>query len=227
MEAILPPWDSYVLNKILFIEHKGSHLPFRTEKVIRVRMYEQDANILYHLNWYWSGLSPEKQDEIFNIYTTIHGLLSREPDTTFENLPLQHAIRDLIALHPIADLHEWIIKPGVIRWPDESEIPRDFDQAAQAKYTKDKNFVYGDYQDLMAFVLQVRTLTPVWGEFLSQHDKAISNTYRDMVALQLASESNLDESPGYKKLARFVDAMVASRATLSTSGALEYISRVD
>ncbi len=227
LAVIILPYDRYVLDSVVYVTYKGSHLMFRTNKVIRVRMYEQDPEIFTHLNWFWSGLSEERQEAIFNVYSTIHGLLARDPDTTFENLPLAHAIRDLIALHPIEEMFEWITKPGVVRWPDESEIPRDFDQAAQAKYTRDKNFVYSDYQDLMAFVLQLRVLTPVWGEFLSQHDKGIAGYYRDMLTLQLAGESKLSDSPGYQKLEKFVDAMVASRATLSTSGVLEYLSRVD
>lgn len=227
MEAIIPAYDTYILDRTMYITHKGAHLAFKSDKVIRARMYDNDPKVMYHINWYWSGLSPEKQDEIFNVYTTIHALLQREPDTTFENLPLVHAIRDLVDLHPIEEMYAWITKPGVLVWPDESEIPREFDQAAQAKYSRDKNFVYQDYQDLMAFVLQLRVITPIWGEFLGQYDKVISHPYRDMVALQLASESAISESPGYKKLEKFVDAMVASRATLSTSGSLEFISSVD
>ncbi len=227
LQIIILPFDKYVLDSVVYVTFKGSHLSFRTNKVIRVRAYEQDPKVFEHLNWFWSGLPEERQEAIFNVYSKIHSLLAKDPDTTFENLPLAHAIRDLVDLHPIQEMYDWIIKPGVMRWPDEAEIPRDFDQAAQAKYTRDKNFVYSDYQDLMAFVLQLRVLTPVWGEFLSQHDKGINNFYRDMIALQLAGESALSESPGYKKLEKFVDAMVASRATLSTSGALEYISSVD
>lgn len=227
MECILLPIDRYTLDQVMYITHKGAHLEFKTDKIIRVRLYEGNPDIMKHLNWYWSGLSDTEQDRIFNVYAQIHQLLSKEPDTTYENLALGQAISRLINLHNINKLHKWITISGVVVWPSDKEIPRGFDSAAQAKHTRDKTYTFEDYQDLMALVLQVRVLTPIWGEFLHQHDKIISRTYRDMIALQLAGDSNLHEGPGYKKLEAYVEAMVASKASKSTSGSMEYISSAD
>lgn len=227
MELIIPPVDAYSLNQVVYIVHKGAQLEFKTDKIIRVRLYENDKNVFWHINWYWSGLPETEQDKIFNVYAQIHQMLSREPDTTYENLALGQAIGRLINLHNINKLHKWITITGVVVWPSDKEIPRGFDSAAQAKHTRDKTYTYEDYQDLMALVLQVRVLTPIWGEFLHQHDKLISRTYRDMITLQLAGDSNLHEGPGYKKLEAYVEAMVASKASKSTAGAMEFISSAD
>lgn len=227
IEAILPNYDAYVLNQVMYITHKGASLEFRTDKIIRVRLYEADKNLLYHLNWYWSGLTENEQDRIFNVYAQIHQILMKTPDTTYENLQLGQAINRLVNLHRIDKLTKWITLPGVVLWPNDKEIPRGFDSTVQAKHTRDKTYTYEDYQDLMAFVLQLRVLTPIWGEFLHQHDKIISRSFRDMIALQLAGDSNLHEGIGYKKLDAYVAAMVASKASKSTSGSMEFLSSED
>lgn len=226
MECIILPPDRYALDQVLYVTHKGAHLEFRTDKIIRVRLYEGDVNLYRHLNWYWSGLPEGEQDKIFNAYNQVHSLLTREPDTTYENLALGQAIARLVNLHSIGKLTKWITLSGVVLWPEDG-VQRQFDITTQAKHTRDKTYTYEDYQDLMALVLQLRVLTPIWGEFLHQHDKIISKTFRDMLSLQLAGDSNLHEGVGYKKLEAYVDAMVASKASKSVSGSLEFISSED
>lgn len=227
LQCILPPYDRYAIDKKAYISHRGTHLAFRTEKVIRVRMYELDPMIMDHLNRYWVGLPMVEQDKIFDVYVRIHRLLMSDMDTTADRMPLLQAIRELVDLHPIDKLYAWITQPGVLQWPDEKEIPRDLGGITQTKYTRDKNFDYGDYQNLMAFVLQLRPLTPIWGEFLAQNDDNVDRHYRDMTALQLVDESALSESPGYKKLETYVNVMVQSRQSKSTAGVMEYISSYD
>ena len=216
-----------MLEQVLYITHKGAQLEFRTDKIIRASLIERDPNLMQHLSWYWSGLPEGEQDRIFNAYNSIHQLLTRDADKTYENLALGQAIARLIGLHNIAKLTKWITLPGVVIWPNVKEIPHGFDETVQAKHTRDKTYTYEDYQDLMALVLQLRVLTPIWGEFLHQHDKIISRSFRDMIALQLAGDSNLHEGVGYKKLEAYVGAMVASKASKSTSGSMEFISSED
>lgn len=224
MELIIPGVENYVLNQTTYATHKGMSVGFRTHTLVRERLVRNDPTVFDFINWYWSSLPDSKQDEIFSLYQEIRKALDETAQGEFNDDRMRDLATTMINLHPIEELKRWLTQPGIIGWPDERELPRHYEQASSPLYPREKTFILDDYQNLLAFILQIRTLVPMWAEFGFHNKDNVAKVYGDMVRLQFLDHSRAQEGPGYQKLIEYTKAMIKTKSDASKSAVMDSLS---
>lgn len=224
MELIIPGAENYVLNQTTYATHKGMSVGFRTHTLVRERMIRNDLSVFDFINWYWSKLPDAKQDKIFSLYQEMRKALDNTAQGEFNDDEMRNLASEMIQLHPIKDLKNWLTQPGIVGWPDERELPRHYEQAGSLKYPREKTFILEDYQNLLAFILQIRTLVPLWAEFGFHQKETIAKVYGDMVRMRFLDNSEALETPGFMKLIEYSKAMIATKSGASKSAVMDSLS---
>lgn len=224
MELIIPGVDNYVLNQTTYATHKKMSVGFRTHTIVRERLVRNDMTVFDFINWYWSKLPEAKQDRIFTVYQDMRKALDETAQGEFNDEAMRELVTRMIDLHPIHELKAWITQQGIIGWPDERELPRHYEQASSLKYPREKTFILDDYQNLLAFILQIRTVVPLWAEFGFHHKETIAKVYGDMVRMRFLDNSQALETPGYIKLVEYSKAMIATKSGASKSAVMDSLS---
>lgn len=224
MELIIPGAENYVLNQTTYASHKKMSVPFRTHTIVRERLVRNDMTVFDFINWYWSQLPEAKQDKIFSVYQEMRKALDETAAGEFNDETMRDLVTQMIDLHPFKDLKAWITQTGIIGWPDEKELPRHYEQASSLKYPREKTFILDDYQNLLTFILQIRTVVPLWAEFGFHHKETIAKVYGDMVRMRFLDNSHALESPGFLKLVEYSRAMIATKSGASKSAIMDSLS---
>jgi hypothetical protein len=224
MELIIPGVENYVLNQTVYATHKRMSVPFRTHTIVRERLVRNDMTVFDFINWYWSKLPEAKQDRIFSVYQEMRKALDETAQGEFNDDVMRDLTRQMIELHQFNDLKSWITQPGIIGWPDERELPRHYEQAGSLKYPRDKTFILDDYQNLLTFILQIRTIVPLWAEFGFHHKETIAKVYGDMVRMRFLDNSHALDTPGFMKLVEYTKAMIATKSGASKSAIMDSLS---
>ena len=224
MELIIPGAENYVLNQTTYATHKRMSVPFRTHTIVRERLVRNDMTVFDFINWYWSKLPEAKQDRIFSVYQEMRKALDETAQGEFNDDVMRDLTRQMIELHQFRDLKNWITQPGIIGWPDERELPRHYEQAGSLKYPRDKTFILDDYQNLLTFILQIRTIVPLWAEFGFHHKETIAKVYGDMVRMRFLDNSHALDTPGFMKLVEYTKAMIATKSGASKSAIMDSLS---
>jgi hypothetical protein len=228
MELVIPGADHYGLHQTAYAIHKGLSVPFRTQTIVRERLVRNaeapNSAVFDFINWYWSQVPEAKQDKIFAVYQEMRKALDETAQGEFNDDTMRDLVTQMIDLHHYKDLKDWITQPGIIGWPDEKELPRHYEQASSLKYPREKTFILDDYQNLLTFILQLRTIVPLWAEFGFHHKGTIAKVYGDMVRMRFLDNSHVLDSPGYIKLVEYSRAMIVTKSGASKSAVMHSLS---
>ena len=191
--------------------------------------------LVSHINRYWEYLDEDIQARIFNCYREIFEVMERVYDPTYMIKEMMPYCTELLNLHDLEAVQQWMAFHGKIQMPpnieaefvthepkpvvfegalDEPEYIRQM--GAAASNTEDlaanlkpkfaaKTYVIPEYRQLLAMVLVLRVMIPIWGEFLRREQQELGPWHVLTWAYSLISESNLAKSPAAKKLREYVE----------------------
>lgn len=192
---------AHLMHKGLVLEWDVSQFPFRAFK----------ADVLSrHINAYWASLPSARQDEIFEVYRTIRKIFDRASDVfsvqEFSVNALICELKDpccqLINLHPFDDIWKWASVRQDIVVP--ASMKNSFNPDSDWMQTAAKTYTAMDYTQLTAMVVMLRSLIPVWGEFLFRTNSEISNSWKSYYALQLVDSAEIMTCIPMEKLTQYV-----------------------
>ncbi len=185
------------------IEHSGEELIFLAGSFFRMNSVNPEFDIFEHLNEYWNQLPVDKQDYIFGIYKRIRMVFNSVSHRVNLALDLNKLCIELIDAHNLDEVYDWVLfKSNIV-------IPAVFESEYQYSYDKqgsrDQTYVRSDYTKLIAMIIAIRSMIPVWGEYIGQTKHEAGTTFKEMGAFQLITNSSIMTSQPMLKLSVYLD----------------------
>lgn len=120
MKIIHDPEPLYRDTKVVYTEHKGSKIAWRTA-VFSPDSFSDDKQTFDLINRYWAYQSEEIQDEVFKLYTEIDEIFNSVDfySNSDANSVLSERVVKLMNLHPIEKVKTWVQTMSDVRWPTQ------------------------------------------------------------------------------------------------------------
>lgn len=184
------------------VEHNGQTIAF-SASVFTKRSFEGPFDVFENINRYWEKLSYKDQGEIFEIYNQAFMGIDQIRKSKDLHEFLNEQVKALITYHSLDRLEDFLALETSIRIP--STCKEEYFDDVNDNNTRDKTYTAQDYRRLLAFALFLRTLIPIWGEYISSTRKDTGMEYKEYVALQLLTGTGILESEAARKLKVYID----------------------
>lgn len=222
LEIIFTP--AYQTDGMALLRHYSSFIWIPGAKMLPLNKYENHRKTFYHLNWLFNQMERTKQDELFALYARAEKLIRSSESMALVNDEIREIFKDLLNILNAEFITDWWVNKTGYSWPGPSDLPRTYSAAASPKYPEEKTYVLSEYQELFAFILQLRACLPIWAHYLTQYGRDISPTYRDMFLIGLLDDSNISESKAWKRLEVYIEAWLGNKEDIQSAAVLVGIS---
>lgn len=165
--------------------------------------YNGEFDIFEQLNGYWENQPSQKQDKIFSIYARIKEVMSTiwEPDDLCQALYVP--VAELLDEHSMKDVLHYVDFYSNIKIPDG--VKDTYKESELSAGTRERTYIKEDYRSLIALTLALRTMVPVWGDFICRTGDSAGTAYKEYYASHLLSRSSIINTPAWTKLKVFVE----------------------
>lgn len=172
----------------------------------------EQADPFYQLNQYLAYLPPEKQDQLFGIYSEIYQVFEYSSDFRELMQRISPLLKKMFQICPADGISYWvrtvstIVIPSDIRVHNtiEESIAADGDQYGIRQRPVESTYLRGDYWSLIVLVLMLRLVMPIWGRFMSATVGVVGNELKEFYALKLIGRTDLINTDGFKRLEAYV-----------------------
>lgn len=150
------------------------------------------------INRYFSSLTDQQQQGVWEIYKKTHNVLSNE--TTILNLfvKVRNLVKELYNFINLEELKKSVLFYGNIK------IPLTMKTDYGPKDIKPRTYLRNDYIDLVIFSIALRPLVPIIGVYIEKIKKEIGNTHKEHNAMGLLAHSSIYNCPAMERLRLYV-----------------------
>lgn len=226
MEIIITP--AYSTMPLVHIQHKQSVVSLDTQTLMRPNNWASFPELFKYLNWFFNQLPEADQERVFNIYARTEELLRKSDDMVTVDGEIHEIFEDLLEVLNAQRIYDWIRPAAMYPWPSDTELPRSFGNASSPKYPEEKTYILKEYQELIAMIIQLRACVPIWAAYLNKFGSRISGNYRDTTLVNLlTARSNIEDSPAWERLTRYINAWLGTKEENYTAGVIHGVSAED
>lgn len=165
--------------------------------------------IFYYLNHYWSLLPLSSQKDIFEIYKTIHDVIDYTHNKDQLNIQLKQHVAALMKHHSLKAVGEYVQYRSNIEMP---ALVDEFVQDVNSIHTRDLTYTLPDYKALLVFALAVRSLTPIWNEYVVKIKEHTGDQFKELYAFYLLEHTEHFACPAINKLMLYIDRVTSASA---------------
>jgi len=203
--------------KITIIEHTDENgeihfLEFNNNSLAKTAfvMAVNDENPIFsHFNKYLEKLPLDRQNDIFEILVNIQNTIDGSTDLKSTNKALEILyghLADRIQFVEILYLLQNDSKFNAdISFPSPEYINTKYESVSD-NYTKEKTYIFSEYQELIAAIIQLRILFPIWAHYIDAFSGSLGTMFKEFEAFKIIEKSNFFRNPAMDKLARYVKA---------------------
>lgn len=232
MKVFLSPTKS----KTTIIEYTDEHgvvheLDFNNSALAKtafVIAVNDDNPIFCHLNKYLNRLPKDRQKDIFEILTCVHNTIEDSTNLEVTNSALKTLYNHLFdrikfeeILYLLQNDYEF---NNDISLPSSDHIKMKYESVSD-NYTKEKTYIFSEYQELIALIIQSRIMFPIWAHYIEVFSGSLGTNYKEFEAFKLIEDSALFNNPAMDKLARYVKANTPGEG--SKAAIIDFISSDD
>lgn len=199
------------VNKVkpeVIVSHKGMSYGFSVNSFSR-KPFQRGFDVFDEINRFWGGLPISQQDAIFAIYRDVYEgfdqILSK--DDLYDHL--QRCIQRLIDFHPMTRLESWLSRDPSMQVPPD--MKPSFEEDIDSNNTRDKTYLAYDYVKLRTLSMFLRTMVPIWGEYINSIRKDTGMEMKEYTALQLLEGTEILKCEAIQKLTVYIDGITASK----------------
>ena len=168
--------------------------------------FEQEYGVLDYLNLYWETFSEAEQQQIFDIYREIVYLFNSVWDRTDLANALNLAIIKLVNFHDFQRAYDWVVFRSDIAVP--SNFEKEYTHSVDRQGSRDQTYIRSDYTKLITLTLILRTMLPVWGEYIFRTRQESGTMYKEYCAFKLLARADNLHSEPFEKLRVYIDRTV-------------------
>lgn len=217
MKIIHDPEPLYRDTKVVYTEHKGSKIAWRTA-VFSPDSFSDDKQTFDLINRYWAYQSEEIQDEVFKLYTEIDEIFNSVDfySNSDANSVLSERVVKLMNLHPIEKVKTWVQTMSDVRWPTQ-DLAVEYVQGTlqnDKNHSREKTYILDDYVNLSCMILQLRIMVPIWGKYIDRTAKIFGTVFKEYYAFSLLQKAKFMDEPGVKKLYLYIKSILPEKGSL-------------
>lgn len=190
------------------VEHNGKHIPFLANVFTRKALTDAGFDVFAEINEYWAGLPAQKQEKIFQIYAEADEAFELHGDSDMVFNILNKCVCDLVKLHPLDALEFWLsVNPSIVVPESVKEFPPD---PTENTFPVEKTYTRRDYFPLLGLSMFLRTVLPIWGQYIESVRKASEKNREEFIAMQLLNNSGLLDCVAMNRLRVYINAAITS-----------------
>lgn len=163
-----------------------------------IRDYELEFR---EVNAYWEAVSPERRQQIFDVYAHIAEHIDEVYDVRQLQGALMEYVTQLMDLHPQHELEAFLPRCRIT-------YPRSVKDSGEVQFSATKTYTVEKYERLLTLALAIRFLTPIWAVYVTHVSKYTGKNYKEIMALKLISKSWLASYQGFEELQAYVHANI-------------------
>lgn len=191
------------------VKHPGERDLEFSASVFTRPAFSNKYNVFAEINDYWASLPLPRQAAIYDLY--------REAERGFDQIKssedlyrqLNRIVQHLFELHPLEELEIWISMNPKIRIP--SSFQETFVADRDSNATAEKTYTRREYIQVISLALFIRTLIPIWGEYISSTRKVSGMAHKEQVAFELLSNTDVLRSPAVIRLKEYIVQTIKDR----------------
>lgn len=186
----------------VIVSHNNEKVDFSVSTFSKVTFSKID--IFEQINLYWETLPQQHQQQIFNIYKEISDDFIDLNIGNNQSLytVLSDKVKILLDLHNLSDIEKWLVVDYNLRIP--SNCTSEYIESIETNTSRDKTYIYADYTKLMSLSVLLRSMIPIWGEYVYLTGKEFGTGHKIFQAFKLIFKSYVMECPAMKKLSVYV-----------------------
>lgn len=168
--------------------HKGEVLEWNVSVIDKTGRANAEFDIFAQLNGYWRSLPVATQDKIFAVYVHIKDIFTSVFGSSDQlTAALYEPVAELLSYHDIKEMRHYLDFHETLYIPDS--VKEDFRESPDKPGTRDRTYTREDYRWLLAMTISLRSMVPVWGEFIHRTEKEHGATYKEYHAVRLLERS--------------------------------------
>lgn len=193
-------------SPVCYAIHGDSTLAFTVSSFGR-NNFTKGFDVFEHINQFWSEQTEEFQKNVFNLYKDINDVFLAVAGSDEEmKQELIRLITKLTDMHDYQTMYDWMIFRSNIIVPER--IESDYVQSPDRQGSREQTYIKSDYTKLVAMVLVLRTMIPVWGVYISNTRKETGNTFKEFYAIQLLQNTKIYQSEPMNKVRSHIECRV-------------------
>lgn len=195
--------QSDVFLATIIVNHNGNTLVFNEDSFFKSAQKEHQGTF-DELNGYIAAyLSPQQQDQMYDVYRRIRHALDTEQPTPTVLLPvLQPLVTELYDLVDITDVNRYMYANNLTHVP--AGIP---DVISQTKeYSNATTYVRDDYIRLVNLAVLLHLMAPVIADYVNTVSEITGKQFKEAAALALFRYASIMHTPEMQKVKRYVEA---------------------
>lgn len=190
------------------IEHKGVSVSFTISVFGKASFNPTDFDVFEYINAYWENLPEEAQDSIFEIYKKI--------DLGFDNTMMNQTelfdylctlCAELLTYHDLDLVKDFLSFKANIKIPNVFE--QEYKHSIDNNTSREKTYLLNDYVKLLSLAVALKSMIPIWGEYINSIRTQVGNNFKEFYAFQLLNKSNIIHSLPMEKLKFYIEHIVA------------------
>lgn len=190
----------------IYMRHNGEEIVWSGSSYERAR-FNNIGGLFTQINTYWSMLTANRQQVIFNTYKRIKTILDTVTDFNRAHQRLQTCIKDLYDQHNLNEIIKMVIMDTQI------VIPSTVKDCLGPKDSKDLTYLRTDYQELIAMAVYLRPMVPVWSEYIRNFKEHTGNIYKETLAFALLGLSSAMNVSPMERLSWYINRNIDSDKT--------------
>jgi hypothetical protein len=162
------------------------------------------------INEYWKFLPKDKQGRIFDVYRRIKEAFNTAETLAHLNLALVHLVAELVSHHDMNDVMYWVdfksqYSKTPVRMPvKDPNLLAEHDATTSSKKPREGTYTLSDYHALVVMSLAIRSMIPVWGDYIEMVKDPVGTSLKEYEAYHLLRVSNMYHSGPMEKLREYV-----------------------
>lgn len=213
-----------VKDKKHYLEFSNNSLA-KTAFVIAVN----DENPIFtHLNRYLAKIDQKRKDEIFEIIAEIQSKIEGSNNLELANAQLKILIGHLFKRISYTEILNLVVNDREfakdITLPAPENIKMRYESISD-NYTKEKTYIFSEYQELIALIIQLRIMFPIWAHYIEVFSGSLGTDYKEFEAFKLIEDSDLFKNIAMVKLLSYVCANTPTEG--SNAAIINFISSED
>lgn len=213
MKMLSQNTDNCLLRPEIVISHGQENIVWNIISFDRSIFNEVD--LFSHINRYWESFPEQQQQSIFDTYKEIRILFDEIWDRNKLTLELYGLVARLLDAHDFNDAKHWVLFHSGVYLP--ADLKNEYNLSANNPGSREQTYLRDDYVKLVTLTLILRTLIPVWGEFISRTRQEAGTNFKEFYAFQLICKSKLAYCDAIEKLTTYIEYSIIPDKSKSAS----------
>lgn len=158
-----------------------------------------------HINAYWGQLKKKDQDAVFNVYKEIRQVFD-EPSTRNQlTQNLYSLVAKLLDFHDFETVELWVKFHANVNFPDSTVLKTEYIASSDRPGTREQTYLREDYNKLITMALILRSMIPIWGEYIGRTRGEAGTNWKEFYAFRLLNDAKIFTSEAMSKLRTYVE----------------------